>query len=36
MSTVDVSSVIQIDDFIYNVPSIKDSKKIYEINTIVS
>lgn len=35
MSAVDICSVLQIDDFIYNVPSAHDSEKFYEVNTLV-
>jgi len=35
MSTVNICTVVKIDDYVYKVPSTKDSKKMYEVNTIV-
>lgn len=35
MSTVDICSVVQIDEYVYKVPSTKDNKKMYEVNTDV-
>jgi len=35
MSSVDICTVVQIDDYVYKVPSTKDCKKMYEVNTIV-
>jgi len=35
MSTVDICTVVKIDDYVYKVPSTEHSKKLYEVNTIV-
>ncbi|CAI6377696.1 unnamed protein product [Macrosiphum euphorbiae] len=35
MKSVDPNSILQIDEFLYKVPSSKDSKKFYDVNTII-
>lgn len=35
MKSVDPNSILQIDEFLYKVPSSKDSKKTYDVNTII-
>lgn len=35
MTKLDICSIMQIDKFIYKVPSNKDNKKVYEVNIII-